>query len=205
MDTNITTFTFDLARLVRSWVLQWPGTPLKLFTVQGTYLHLQREELVEEALKANVSHVLFLDSDMRFPPDLLERLLQRGKSVIGVNYSMRRKPLLPTAVKEGKPYFTFVGEDEPELEQVESLGMGAMLIDAAILQRIPTPRFWPQTPRPCGEDVYFCLQVKRLGESVWVDNQLSTRIAHTGQIEYTMDDAITYNLRQAQALQEGAK
>ena len=196
LDHVIGTNSYDLGRLMRHWAETQPNTPTKLFQIQGTYLHQQREDLIELALKADASHVLFLDSDMRFPPTTLHRLLQRGKGVVGANYATRRPPIIPTAVKDGRPYYTLAGPDEPDLIEVDHLGMGVMLIDAAILRRIEMPRFrggWnPQTKQHGGEDISFANRVREIGESIWCDNQLTTEVAHTGQIEYTMDDAVSY-------------
>ena len=202
LDFNVATFTYDLARLVRAWVSTQPATELKFFMIQGTYLYQQREDLIELALKADASHVLFLDSDMRFPPDLLHRLLQRGKGVVGVNYATRRPPIIPTAVKDGAPYYTLAGPDEPEMIEVDHLGHGAVLLDAAILRRIEMPRFrsgWnPKTKQHGGEDISFANRVREIGESIWCDNQLSTEIAHSGMIEYTMDDAVSYAMAESE-------
>lgn len=206
-DSNTATFTYDLVRLVRDWVTKYPTSPLLFSMAQGTYLHQQREDLIEPLIQSAASHVLCIDSDMRFPPDALEQLLRRGKRIIGVNYSTRRRPIIPTAVKDTKPYYTFAGPDEPEIMQVDMLGMGLVLIDLDVMRKLDQPRFpsgWNNAQkRHLGEDYTWCRRVREtLQEEIWIDNQLSTRVAHTGMIEYTMDDAITYGMRQLEAAKE---
>ena len=58
-----------------------------------------RSRCVERAFKLQATHILWLDTDMRFPPDTLFRLLGRKKPIVGANYRARNPPVFPTAVK----------------------------------------------------------------------------------------------------------
>ena len=62
-------------------------------TLDGDNLILQRNLLVREFLASKATHLLFIDSDMTFPADLAEKLLDTGKPLIGAVYPKRRLDL----------------------------------------------------------------------------------------------------------------
>jgi len=68
-----------------------------LMTSQGSMLVQQRHSLVERALRQNPTHILFIDSDMEFPADTLNRLLAADKDIVGANCTTRAMPPEPTA------------------------------------------------------------------------------------------------------------
>ena len=75
-----TGFAFDFARMVGHDVkyrCNDDTNGLKLYTMAGTLIFDQREGLVKAALSEGCTHVLFIDSDMRFPPDLISIMLSR--------------------------------------------------------------------------------------------------------------------------------
>jgi hypothetical protein len=51
-----------------------------------------RNALVQEALKGDYTHTLWIDSDMYFPHTILEDLLKRDKDIVGVPYVGRAHP-----------------------------------------------------------------------------------------------------------------
>lgn len=104
-------------------------------TASGTYLQQVREELAEIALRDSaVTHLLFLDADMRFPPDALERLLARRLPVVGANYRRRRPPHDFTASVSTGPLATGV-------ERADRLGFGCVLIAAREFRGMARPWF----------------------------------------------------------------
>jgi hypothetical protein len=69
------------------------GIPVTFRALDGENLILQRNLLVQEFLRSDATHLLFVDSDLTFPPDLCERLLATGKPFIGTAYPKRRLDL----------------------------------------------------------------------------------------------------------------
>jgi glycosyltransferase involved in cell wall biosynthesis len=51
-----------------------------------------RNSLVQQAMDSGAEYLLFIDSDMTFPADMLARLIKREKSIVGVPYPRRAKP-----------------------------------------------------------------------------------------------------------------
>ena len=67
---------FSVVQLVKK-------TPTNLVVWEGCNVHQARENIVMEAMKGDCTHILFVDSDMIFDGDALERLLERDKDIIG--------------------------------------------------------------------------------------------------------------------------
>jgi len=108
---------FDMARLAAydgANRCATTGGSFLLYTAPGTLIFSQRESLAKEALADGAEYILWVDSDMRFPKNTLERLLAHGKKIVGVNAVTRRKPVLPTAIN--------FYEDKEIFEKIESRG-----------------------------------------------------------------------------------
>lgn len=198
-------FAFDLAQMMALTVAAMPadaGVELGLSMNIGTYAHSSRQELVNDALAQGATHILWLDSDMRFPRDLLIRLLQHQVPVVGINYSKRRFPPDFVAIEEidieknvSKRLLT---RDEDEgLAEVHALGFGAVLMERSVFVNLPDPEeqpwFWFEYLGPgrgqIGEDVYFCRLIREHGQRIFVDQDLSKECGHLGQFEYKVHHA----------------
>lgn len=161
---------FDLIQLVKK-------SPQAYFSVsQGTILPAQRTGLVKEAIERHFGHILFIDSDMRFPEDLLERLRAHGKDIVGVNYRQRNADKWAAGISS---------EDKKGLEEVDALGFGAILIRTEVFIAVEAP--WFANPYDgqgfVGEDVFFCRKVKEAGYQIFVDHDLSQDIKHIASKE----------------------
>jgi hypothetical protein len=175
-DTVNATFTYDLMQLEGDF---------KFAISLGTYIPNNRIALVNQAIESKSTHILFIDSDMRFPKDTIARLLAHKKDVIGANCRQRTQDEW-TARKGGK----FVGSGKG-IEEVDTLGFGVTLIDMNVftgkLRKMPEP--WFQMPyhtqdkKLVGEDVYFCTVAKEAGFKIWIDHDLSQEVRHTGSVE----------------------
>lgn len=182
-------FARDLALLVGYTTYVRPNMELPLFFVKGTYLPRARAALVDEALTRGCTHILWLDSDMRFPKDTLVHLLGHEKPVVAANYPTRQAPILPTALDmEGVPVFQGEG-----LTPVRTCGMGVMLTATEVFQKIGKPYFAlgynKQADDYAGEDTYFCEMARRAGYEVLIDHALSEVVSHHGEFAYQMPHA----------------
>lgn len=191
-----TGFAYDLSNLMCATVLSRDDVSLYLHTVRGTIIPKQRDELTFMALEKDCTHILFLDSDMRFPRNTLLRLLARGEPIVGANYTTRRNPVQPVtfANDEDATQRVYTEEGADGLESVASIGFGAVLIDLDVLKALSRPWFaipWDEVTRKyVGEDVYFCRKVRsELGLDVLIDHALSHEVSHVGEWEYRLSHA----------------
>ena len=139
-----TGFAFDFARMAAhdaSVRCKDGKGGLSLYTMPGTLIFDQREKLAEVALKEGCDAILFIDSDMRFPPDIISILLSREVPIVCVNATTRRKPVTPTAKKMTKymdgetlvhKWENIDSRGKEGIEEVTAVGFGAVLIEGSI-------------------------------------------------------------------------
>lgn len=185
------------------YVLQkpFPGyrqAEFKFFNKRSSILPKLRQELVEDAIKHNCTHLLFIDSDQTFPANLAHRLLSHGKDVVACNIVTKTIPAQPTArLKSAWPGGNVVYSD-PDLhglEQVWRVGTGVMLLNLCVFDKIQKPWF-PMTYKSLGqdgrmewegEDWGFCSKLEDAGIPIFIDHDMSREIGHLGQMEYVHD------------------
>lgn len=174
--------TGDLIRLLR----RHPDA--KFMAAMGIYISNLRQQCATLALQTGVSHLLFIDADMRFPADTLDRLVAHGQDIVAANCVQRTMPEWWTA-RDGWQSVSSVGQTG--LQAVDSVGCGVMLIRTSVFQRLPKP--WFDTPydgeQHIGEDLTFCRLARRRGMSIWIDHDLSQQVRHQGTIEWGVSTA----------------
>jgi glycosyltransferase involved in cell wall biosynthesis len=153
--------------------------------------------MVESALEEGADYVLFIDADMRFPKDTLERLIAHGKGIIGVNATTRSSPVKATAKtleidEDGTCNWKQISsKNKTGIQQADGIGCGVMLISKETLNAIPKPWFFfellPEN-KLLGEDIYFCIKAKDVGIDTFIDHDLSQEIGHVGNYTYGWHD-----------------
>jgi hypothetical protein len=204
-------FTFDLAKLCAATTVALESEGwghVSLFHLSGTYIDDSREKLAERALRADATHILFLDDDMRFPPNLATKLIKHRQPVVGMNYPTRKqKDVVCIAIKRFSESFDSRSQrlltttESTGLEQVDAVGFGGVLIQADVFRVLKKPWFlayWDEEmKRRVGEDVDFCRKLKDLEIPVYIDHDLSQYAGHMGWWEFTNQHA------EIQAQEEG--
>jgi len=207
-DTVNSGFAYDLTILASRWYAEAPvGSAFNLHFLSGTLIADQRCKLVELALRANADYVLFLDSDMRFPANLINKLLAHDKEIVACNYAQRRLPVRTVAFKDWAALDFLYSLDRDGLEAVDAVGMGAMLIKADVFKRLQYPWFQihylPTAKMWAGEDMFFCHLAQAAGIEVFVDHNLSRDIGHEGMFtfrhEHTEDEMVAQQQRKEEA------
>lgn len=145
-------------------------------TQQGSIVMDARNALTDKAQgMAGVTHLLFLDSDMSFPPNTLERLLRHQKPIVGATYVKRVEPynLLGQPLEE---------KSLAPLRKMHSMPFGCMLIKMTVFDKLPRPyfRYVTEERGSISEDTWFCLQAREAGFDVWCDNDLTAEVGHVG-------------------------
>jgi len=189
-----TGFAMDLAMLaVRAYSDIAPGYKFNISMVSGTLIADQRTKLVQTALAQGSDYILFLDSDMRFPSNLLYDLVKHDKDIVACNYATRRKPVKTVAFSDFSSLQCIYSHGQFGLEEVDAVGMGAMLIKADVFRKLPQPWFnisyLPNGKMYIGEDIYFCKLAQAHGYTVYIDHDLSQKVGHTGSIDFWQRDA----------------
>lgn len=195
-DTVKAGFSYDLARMMAATAINRPDVELRLGMVQDSILPRGRSEIVAQALHSECTHILFLDSDMRFPKHTLARLLNASTPIVAASYVTRGGvPVLPVAhLSDDHDARLYTEPQSAGLAEVASVGMGCMLVACDVFRGIPAPWFMfgfqTAAGEYIGEDVYFCRLARESGLSVLIDHELSREVGHLGEWEYRHDHAL---------------
>lgn len=185
MDMLHTTFFTDFMQLM--WHAKDYTKAFHPIVVRDTILQRSRTILANHAMKTrSTTHVLFMDTDMCFPPNALQRLLAHDKDIIGANYRLRQKEV--NSVARSLDDKIMDSAKATGIEPVLHTGTGFLLIKRRVFEALEKP--WFETTYRhgkddwMGEDVYFCIMAKQAGFDIFVDHDLSKEIGHTGTFEF---------------------
>jgi hypothetical protein len=187
-------FAWSLARAMAHFVaLPYAGEKkVDVTFVKSANLPEGRTRLVARAYELEASHILWLDSDMKFPADTITRLVNRNLAVVGANYPTKEMEARPTAYADDEDYVgpVWSGLRAEGVQRVAHCGMGVLLTDMRVFDALPPPffAFEPQGPdfvKQLSETAYFCRKLGEAGIPVHIDHELSREVAHIGAFEYT--------------------
>jgi hypothetical protein len=188
-----TGFAQSLASMTMQTCQHPEVTELGVQFCRGTLIVNQRRLLAQALLDEGGDWLLFLDSDMRFSPDTLKRLLAHGVPFVACNYPTRRMPIEPTAYRRMRTQeHIWTNEESSGLEECAGAGLGVTLIHRTVFERTPKPWFHipylPEADAELGEDLWFCNQIRKAGFAVMLDHDLSKEIRHIGVREFSNRD-----------------
>ena len=167
-----TDFAVSLAGL--TYLVGRSGDAFTLLTVRGCDVVGARNEIVRQAQWHGATHLLFLDSDMTFPPDTFYRLLGHSKPIVGAYGVKKRFPI----TRCGEPMDDWALKG---LFEMKSMGMAVCLLNTEIFKKLTPPFFaWGEQ----SEDVGFCTKARDAGLKIWCDADLSMQIGHVGVCIY---------------------
>jgi hypothetical protein len=153
--------------------LERPRGSLVMWQPGGATLDLKRNTLVQEFLaRPELQWCFFCDTDMTPPPDTISRLLATDLDIVGAACCGRVPPFpsewgtIDPVTGRGKS-----GGMSGELEEVEWVGAGALLIRRNVLERMASPWF-VEIPGWANNDVGFCRGARATGFRIFVDQRI---------------------------------
>lgn len=180
MDMCPVPFAYSLATLRRD-------APSKISMISGAAVHEARNVLAREAIEAGCERVLWIDSDMVFPDDLMIRLgedLDAGYDMVCGIYFKRRLPVTPViyrsiAAATGQCE-VYADYPRDSLFEIAGCGFGAVMMKTELLKRAGERPFTPLSR--LSEDLSFCWLAKNVGAKIGCDSRI--KVGHAGQIVY---------------------
>ncbi len=155
-----------------------------------------RQNSVIDACDSPCTHAFFVDDDMVFAMDIVHKMLSElnkltvsgiKKTAMGIN-PCRKSPSGLFYTAKGLDGEFLKSKDKSGVEEASFCGMGAFLIETAILREIPKPHFevvWQEDKgEHLGEDFYFIKKLREHGVRVFVDQDISNQIGHAGEFIY---------------------
>lgn len=171
-------FAFSLVSLILN-----TGFPVYVSNIRSSILPVSRSMLVERAQENKSDYILFLDSDMVFPPDTLKRLLAHDKDIICATYCRREGTTEPMGCDA---LWQQIPADAIGVGEAGRVPMGVMLIKMSVFDKMTKPYFrWGINEGRSdivGEDAEFCDRARNMGYKVWVDMELSKQVGHIGEV-----------------------
>lgn len=168
---------------------------VQYFFAQGSLVYDARNQLADIAIDHGFDRVLWLDSDMAFPPDTMLRLsadIDNGADLVTALCFTRKRPIKSTIYSAiytddaGIPHADAFTEWPDEVFPVAGCGFAVTMCTTDLLRKIRDKYKRPFSPiAGYGEDLSFCLRAKELGATMCCDP--SMRIGHVGIAVYTED------------------
>lgn len=153
----------------------------------SSVIHSIREQLADIAVKDNFDYIMFIDSDMVFEPDIIDRLMAHDKDIVSAMAFKRKAPFQPCFYSKCR--YDIENHDfeiqspvewtENELLEIEGVGMACCLIKTKVLKETPKPWFFPF--EEFGEDLSFCIRARSQGFKIFLDT--SIQVGHLGTFE----------------------
>ena len=162
----------------------------------GSLVYHSRNNLALKAIEGKYDYVLWLDSDMVFEPDLLERMFESigNDYFLTALYFSRRSPYKPSIwkkielktceeTKELRPEVEeFIDFPDNTKFEIEGCGFGCCLMKGEMLSVIYASQGLPFSPiLGFGEDLTFCWKAsKPCGFELFCDSSISVgHVTHT--------------------------
>ncbi len=165
------------------------GHRISIVNSKASLITQGRNLAVEAALKAQAEWLLFLDSDMVFPPKTISRLLAHGRPVVGASYPRKKWPLAFIGTRADGAGLSLV---DAGLVEAARLPAGCLLLRAEIFARLKRPYFRcgydEASGEVIGEDFWFSDHLRSLGVSLWCDMDLSRQLGHLGVHRFILKD-----------------
>jgi hypothetical protein len=175
--------SYDMVHMdfaVCSWALMAKhGKDIFFINPRTSVIQISRYEAVQKCLARGVDQIFFVDSDLTFPSNALERLLAHDVPIVAATYMQRRTP----EVVLGVP-FEDISPSKTGLYKFFRMPIGFSLIKAEVFDAIEPPWFpvtWdPVLQEHTSEDYNFCYSVRKAGYDLMVDLDLSHELGHIG-------------------------
>ncbi len=162
--------------------LQQPGGSLAVFA-RGQSPARNRNLTIQAALDNNCSHILFLDDDIAFKPDLLLKLLAHDVDIVTGLQFMRNNPHRPLIFdlvdNRGACFHHYLSDNETGLIEVVACGLGCCLIKTDVFRIVEGPywiRLGELDPDHWCDDLGFFKRVREKGFKIHCD--LDTPVGH---------------------------
>lgn len=171
--------------------------PTRYVNTTNTLVYDARNDLALNAMAGGYDRIMWIDSDMKFQPDLIERLSKRiddGADLACGLFFTRHIPTEPVIYKsivqdrtpDGIDYIRtekFLDYPKDDVFRIAGCGFGAVMTTTDLIRRVYERFGLPFFPLPSiGEDIAFCWRANQLGAVMVCDS--SVRVGHIGYTEY---------------------
>jgi len=150
-----------------------------IVSTRGYNTSENRNYITAQAIKNGCAYLFFVDDDMVFPPDILDKLLVHDKDIVGGIYN--------TKYEIQSPVIEYLNNERPtEIFKCGAIGTGCLLIKCDVFKKVPQIWFsyeWNDNGSvKMSHDWLFCYKAREYGFNVWCDPTIP--VGHIGLKEY---------------------
>jgi hypothetical protein len=176
---------------------------LEIYTIykSGVMTSSNRNWMLKQCLEEKMDAILWLDTDMLYPPNMLEKYIQSRKKIIGTVYFKRSPPYDPVVYLKGKNKFkpyqildvTKLPPDKPF--EVDGLGFGGMFVKTEVYRKMGKDK-WMHYGKNFGipeeredsesHDLIFCKTAQKYGYKLYVHSGVYSK--HIGEKQIELKD-----------------
>lgn len=162
-----------------------------ILTNESSVISASRNSIAERLMH---EYLMWIDSDMLFPPWGVARLVSRGLDIVGGLYFRKSEEAEPLVFKydEKGNHSQMFSYPKDELFEVDAIATGFLLIHRKVFAAF-TPEVQKEIGAPFdigrgangreeGEDFSFCRRAKKLGFKIWCDPTIP--LGHIGTYVY---------------------
>lgn len=177
----------------RSMLMIKPVGDVRFGISSSSLIYDARNVLAKQAIDEGCDRIFWIDSDMVFEPDILERLskdLDEGREFVAGLAFKRKNPITTVVYKdigynrEGREFLPYATafDDYPKntIFEIQGAGFGGVMMTTKLLKRIFAEYGAPFSPQPgFGEDLSFCIRTAQSGIKMYCDSRV--KIGHIAQ------------------------
>ena len=164
----------------------------------GSLIYTSRDNLSKQAIKMGADYILWLDSDMVFEPDILEKMLDTigEDEIITGLYFRRVSPFSPVLfdkleMEDDGCHWTEFKDIPDKPFEVGGCGFGCVLMPTEAVAGVSLNFREMFNPMKCvGEDLAFCYRARKSGYKIICDP--SIKLGHVGHTVITEEFYNTY-------------
>jgi len=147
------------------------GISVDMLPIGLSLVYTAREAAVKAFLEGPYDALLFVDSDMVVPVDMLARLVDADKDIVSALAFKRTPGYEPCIFSEcNEQEATFYLDYPKGLIEIEGVGMACTLIKRRVFEAVPEPWFFPH--KTLGEDLSFCVRARAAEFKIFCDTEL---------------------------------
>ncbi len=155
-----------------------PDVPIGEFAREVAH---NRNDLVRQALHDGISHLIMMDSDQIYSPDVIVKLAAwaaRGKDFVTAPVHRRYEPFELIMLRGAPDQYENIPDEEKysgKLIPIDATGCGCMMFSLLAALEIDDPWFeLMPTPKgdQMGEDIAFCSKMRAAGVEIYADTSI---------------------------------
>lgn len=161
------------------------------FVVEGALIYDARDMIAKFAVENDFDYILYVDSDIVFNADCLNKLLEHDADIVTGLYITRRgedKNVAYTEVITGRRWpkrdAKLIHDTKSTgYSEIAACGFGFCLVKTDVAKTMAKRYKSLFEPFKCvGEDIAFCLRARRCGYKIFIDRDV--KLGHIGEMVY---------------------